>query len=220
MSSSSDASARARVHHEHDVHASLHVLPELRTFASTFDVRRVGIPEDLLDEALQAARVEGYDAGRAEAFEAAELELRERRAAQQESIDDARHALETATTGMIAMQSSLDARLADRVGDVAFAVAEALVGRELATATDPGRDAIARALALAPARVAVTVRLHPDDLGHGGGLGGDEAGRNLSLVGDPTLSRGDSVVELDTGEIDASIGAALERVRRALEGES
>jgi flagellar assembly protein FliH len=65
-----------------------------------------------------------------------------------------------------------------------------------------------------PPAAAVTVRLHPEDralldltvL----------AGRPVSLVDDPALTRGDAVVETETGVVDATVGAALDRVREVL----
>src|SRR3989442_1333917 len=45
----------------------------------------------------------------------------------------------------------------------AFALAEAILGRELAVATEPGREAIARVLTVAPGGRPVTVRLNPYD---------------------------------------------------------
>ncbi len=89
-----------------------------------------------------------------------------------------------------------------------------MLGREVALAAEPAADAMRRALALLPAAGAVTVRLHPQD----------RAGLDLSsfgdyavrLVDDPALNRGDAVVETDTGIVDATVGAALTRVREVL----
>jgi flagellar biosynthesis/type III secretory pathway protein FliH len=79
-------------------------------------------------------------------------------------------------------------------------------------------DVLARELTLAPADVAaiaagaleryaadspVSVRVHPDECSALSGL-------DLTAIGDPGLRRGDVVVDLHSGTIDASLGARLE----------
>ena len=89
---------------------------------------------------------------------------------------------------------------------------EAVLDRELALAKNPGRDAVTRALALAPNGDAV-VRLNPADVKT---LGSVSFGRELSVVADPSVEPAGAVVEVGACRIDAQIGTALERVRDAL----
>jgi flagellar assembly protein FliH len=98
----------------------------------------------------------------------------------------------------------------------AFTLAEAVVGRELALAVNPGRDAVARALALSPDGVELTLRLNPDDAAV---LDADSlpAGRAVTVIADATLAAGDCVADAGWSHIDARIGTALDRVRAVLE---
>ena len=99
----------------------------------------------------------------------------------------------------------------------AFAVAEAVVGRELVLATDPGRDAVARALALAPEGLDLTLRLNPE---YAAALSADAlpAGRAITVVADPAVAPGDCIADAGWTRVDARIAPALERVRAVLDG--
>jgi flagellar assembly protein FliH len=95
-------------------------------------------------------------------------------------------------------------------------IAEGLLGHELRHADARGRDAIARALALAPEAGLVVARLHPDDLA---GLPEPEnlfPGRDVRVVADSTLNPGDAIVDVGACRVDARLGEALERVREVL----
>ena len=104
------------------------------------------------------------------------------------------------------------AQIEDDLAAAALTIAEAVIGRELALADAPGQDAIARALALAPAGDAI-VRLHPDDVATAGG----DFGRELTILADPTVEPGGCIVEIGACTIDAQISTALDRVREALQ---
>jgi flagellar assembly protein FliH len=117
------------------------------------------------------------------------------------------------------VEASLRAEFEAAAVDAALALAEAIVGRELAIATDPGRDAIVRALAVAPAGPeSVLVRLHPTDRSRLGDLHDLALGREVSVVSDPTLAAGDCVVTIGSTDVDATVAAALDRARAALGG--
>jgi flagellar assembly protein FliH len=184
-----------------------------------------GALQRLAERSRDAGRAQGYAAGWAEgrtvALAQAELAERDRAAgreaahaqvlaAQQCAVD----ALAKAAEHYAGASTDLLEALADQAFDLALRIAEAVIGRELETAADPGGDALRRALTLVPPAAAVTVRLHPEDralldltvL----------AGRPVSLVDDPALTRGDAVVETETGVVDATVGAALDRVREVL----
>jgi flagellar assembly protein FliH len=112
-----------------------------------------------------------------------------------------------------------EVELADRAVELGLQIAEAVLDRELAAVDDPAAEALRRALVAVPADVAVTVRLHPADLAtldEAGAAGEALRGRSVGYVADGTLSRGDAVVETETGVVDAGLSSALVRVREVL----
>lgn len=179
----------------------------------------------LAEQTRSAARAQGYAAGWAEgrrAFAAqvatAEAELVARTAAEQ---DRARAEHRAATKALANAVEAAEAevrrtrdRLAEQAVTLALEIAEAVIGRELQVATDPGGDALRRALTSLPLDVPVTVRLHPADRAQlDPAVLGD---RPVHLVDDPSLRRGDTVVETDQQVVDATIEAAVARVRQVL----
>src|SRR6476646_4364035 len=101
--------------------------------------------------------------------------------------------------------------------EASTAVAEALVGHHLEVADCPAREAVERALSLAPAGGVAVVRLHPDDVDAVAARGPLAPDRSLTLVPDPQVERGGCVVDAGERRIDGQIGPALERVRAVLE---
>lgn len=108
------------------------------------------------------------------------------------------------------------ATLADETVSLALAIAESVIGRELATATDPGRDALVRALAMAPDRGPAVARFHPDDAERLGDVAAISGGRPIELIADAAVERGGCIVDVGPARIDGQLGAALERVRAEL----
>ncbi len=98
----------------------------------------------------------------------------------------------------------------------AMQIAEVIVGHVLADPDGRGRDAIARALALAPVHGDVTARLHPADIAVLGDPDDLAPGRVLVIVPDPSLSPGDCVVDVASCRVDARVSAAIERAREVL----
>lgn len=174
---------------------------------------------DRIDVAVETGRAAGFDAGFAAGRAAGIDEAR----AEQAAVTEAHRArlaamlqvAETAISGALDAVATAAETAAHATVDAAFAVAEAVVGRELVLATDPGRDAVSRALALSPDGVEVTVRLHPADAAPL--LDDLPAGRALRVVADPAVAPGDCVAEAGWTTIDARIGTALDRVRAVLE---
>lgn len=179
----------------------------------------------LAERSHQAARAQGYATGWAEgrrvalARAAEEAETVRRAAAADQARRDAEHA--QALNALDAAVASLDARLAEALGvladqvvPAALELAEAIVGREVATAADPGADALRRALTEIDPSVPVTVRMHPAD--HGLLDPALLEGRPVTLVVDASLSRGDAVAETPDHVVDATLATALERVREVL----
>ncbi len=179
----------------------------------------------LAESTRDAARAQGYAAGWAqgrraylEAAEAAEAERGVRQAADRARAaaerDAATAALGRAVAGSQARVEQAWAELADQAVTLAVRIAEAILAREVATSPDAGADALRRALTEVPALVPVTVRMHPADRA---ALDLDVLeGRPVGFVDDPALARGDAVVETEHGVVDATVAAALERVREVL----
>lgn len=177
-------------------------------------------------ESLEArARVSGHAAGYAAGLKAAAIELARRTAAleaeaQRSALENARRIAEALAT-VDAATRALDARLApvliqaqDALAAASVDIAEAIIGRELASAPDSALSALKRALNHAETDAVVTVRMNPADLA---ALDDDtRAAVGVGLHADASLSPGDAVAELPNGYLDARIGAALDRVRAAL----
>lgn len=188
--------------------------------------QRVSLPPEVAERLAAQARAAGYAIGWAEGRRAADEEtqrLREELSTQaREALDAQAVASANALRAVAAAASRLEERTARIAADLeaqlveaAFALAEALVGHELAASTDPGRDALRRALALAPQGRPALVRLHPDDAATMSGSSTVD-GRDVVVVADASLSRGDAIVDCDSTNIDARIDAALRRAREAL----
>lgn len=168
----------------------------------------------LAESTRTAARSQGYAVGWAEgrraAREAADAEARAH--AETRRLDGERHAiehrdavraLELAAARLHQTVQEVCARLEDEATTLAYALTEAIVGSAVGDI-----DAIRRALALAPTDELVAIRVHPDDAGL------DPAG--CRVIADPSLSRGDALVEYDDHVLDLRIATALDRVREAL----
>ena len=179
----------------------------------------------IAERSHQAARAQGYAIGWAEGRRVAlaraeeEAEAVRREADEARAGRDAEHrhamaALDAAAQELGArLQEAVDA-LAEQAVHAALELTRAVLGREVATAADPGADAIRRAMAMVDPTVPVTVRLHPEDRATL-----DPAvleGRTVTVVDDPALARGDAVAETEDILVDATIAAALERVREVL----
>ncbi|MGZ4461019.1 MAG: FliH/SctL family protein [Nocardioidaceae bacterium] len=180
--------------------------------------------QHLAERTHRVARAQGYAAGWAEgrrvADERAATAERDTAARTRQVAEGAvaqqrlaAAALERAAADARDAFAALHADLAEQAVAFALELAEQVVGRELATAADPGADAIRRAVAGLAAEPVVAVRLHPDDLA---ALDRGVLGAATTYVADPTLARGDAVVETDTGFVDATVRGALDRAREVL----
>lgn len=181
------------------------------------------------DSDSDAARAAGWAAGWAAGSRAAA----EAGALQRHTIDEAQRTAELVRSARTDAALTLLGRAAEAItrqlvpvlaqatatlDDGAVTLAQAVLGRELADSDDGGRLALARALSLPPDVEVQTVRVHPLDLQVliGAGVMADlPAG--VELVADRNLSPGDAVAEFPDGFLDARIGTAVERARRALE---
>ena len=179
----------------------------------------------IAERAHDTARAQGFAAGWAEGLRASLVRTAAARDEQAEAfeqqhrralaeLDAAVGALATAVQQCQESTRTLRAELSDRALDLALQIAEMVLDREVALASDPAGDALRRALATIPDDVPLVVRLHPDDLA---ALGDAVlAGRAATLVTDSGLSRGDAVVETEDGFVEADLAGALARVREVL----
>ena len=185
----------------------------------------------VVDRARRAAEAAGRAAGHAEGYAAglvAASEVAQRTAAQvraeSEAAERQRDAhlartaelLLTAAEAFRTREQLVLAEVEDTVVALALSIARTVLGRELAASADPGADAIARALALAPDDGAVTVRLHPDDVLALGDLSCTAPGRALVVIADAAVEPGGCVAEAAGRSVDTQVGPALARVAAVL----
>ena len=169
---------------------------------------------------LEAGRSAGFEVGYAEGWEAAHAEAREQAHQASARLDSALAALEAACLGATSAFTERRDQLERSVTAFAFELVQTLVGRELALAAHPGRDAVARALAADAGGLPATVRLHPEDaeaLGDADAESGALATtRAVTIVSDSTVAPGGALVEIGDATIDGQLTTALQRVREVL----
>ncbi len=165
-----------------------------------------------IDRVLAQARRQGMAEGRAEGFAAAEAA-----AASQLSADRTRlaAAVDRALDALSRRETEVESRMVREVAELALEIVGAILDREVSVADDPGAEAIARCLTLAPADGDLVARLHPDDAENVGQVAG-LLDRQLKVVADPSLQPGDAIVTVDSSTIDARRSTAIERVRALL----
>ncbi|MDP5226342.1 MULTISPECIES: FliH/SctL family protein [Arthrobacter] len=187
----------------------------------------------LLYPALHAAgEAEGFTRGHAAGYAAglrkaeaqarilrAELDARHHAAVEEgrERLAQSLALLETAARALHARTAPVLAEADAGLAAAALALAGAVIGRELSDAQAGAKAALGRALSAPAAGTAIAIRLHPEDLALLEAEGATTEG--TALVPDPTLGRGDAVVDYPDGELDARIGSALARAAAALSGE-
>jgi flagellar assembly protein FliH len=190
-----------------------------------------GVPDDLLAEARLAARAAGYAAGWASGIQAARVvadaEAHAARAETERVGFERRERLQQAFTALDDAARALERRavpaaeeLEELIITSALAIAEQLVGHSLRNDPDRAPAALARALSLAPAGEALTVRVCAADYAvlSAGGADKPVAGteRAIELVADDALQPGDAVVSTGATVVDARVSAGLTRVREVL----
>lgn len=184
--------------------------------------------KDETPEVRERARVQGHAAGYAAGRKAATETLATDRAALRteadrvlgEQIDGLRSALDAVRQAATELNTQTTMSLEgteEAVLSAAIEIAGMILGRAISEDHEGAAvAALRRALeAAGPAPVRV-VRMHPDDLELVSMVGADEPG--LQLRADHRVARGDAMVDLPDGVVDASIASAVERVRRALVG--
>lgn len=180
-----------------------------------------------LDRLREQAHTEGFAAGHAEGLRAAEAVVAEAERNAQQQFAEIQARWERRLVSAVAALEAGARRfeeaavpVADEVRETilgaAMTLVEDLLGRELAVATDPGVDALRRALTLCPDDAPVVVRLHPDDLAEIAPEALAELPGTVTVLGDDRIERAGAVAETGPRRIDAQVGAALERVQAVL----
>jgi flagellar assembly protein FliH len=178
----------------------------------------------LFPDALEAGDAEGsahaaaYEAGYADGRREAEKEARDAERALLTRVERAVSALRRSTDAARSAYEERSAELERAVPPFAFDLLEALFGRESELAVNPGRDAIARALALDEGTLPAVARLSPGDAATIGELADLAPSRSLTVVADPSVEPGGALVEIGSTTIDSQLSRALERVRAVLAG--
>ncbi|HEY7948622.1 MAG TPA: FliH/SctL family protein [Acidimicrobiales bacterium] len=149
---------------------------------------------------------EGFQAGLADAAAGDEAA----RTAQVCRLSDA-----LITTAVAARSHRADAvSLAEHEAvELAFELAETLLGRELSLSPSLSIEAVKRAVALVPKGEDLVVRLHPGDVITPDELQAIVADASVRVVIDPEVEPGGCVVEAGPCRIDAQVGPAMERAR-------
>jgi flagellar assembly protein FliH len=162
-----------------------------------------------LDRARLEASARGYADGLAAGRDEALAEVRER-------ANELLLQLDAAVQAQRATQVRSFDELSGDVARFAYATVDALLGRELALAQNPVRDAVEHALRFVPHRTSALVLVHPDDLDLIGAVGDLGGTRAVEVLGDASVQPGGCIVRAGDCEIDAQINAALDRVRDVL----
>jgi flagellar assembly protein FliH len=160
----------------------------------------------------------GYDAGYADGQRDAEEAARDVEREGIARVDNAVTALSRSVDAARSAYEERSAQLESAVPRFAFALLEALFDRESVLAVDPGREAVARALALDESYLPAVARLSPADAGTIGEFADLALSRPLTVVADPTVESGGAMVEIGSTTIDSQLSRALERVRAVIVG--
>jgi flagellar assembly protein FliH len=192
---------------------ALHRLLHSPAVPTTYTSRRPDL--ETIEEISAAAARQGYDAGFAEGLARATTEAAERREEMSQQVAASVAVLSHAVSAAQQAAAQVRAEVEAAAPKLAFALLEAMLGRETQLADAPGRDAITRVLALNEGAEPVLVRLHPVDMG---ALDGVDLGRDVRLVADPAIEPGGALAEIGSGILDGQLGAALDRVKKILFG--
>ena len=211
MSSLSRQSAKARVLRDVSV-----VSPADLGQVSARVARTLVVAPELIEGAIRDGNRAGYDDGYSSGYADGLAEARARTEDLATRLAGLFPQLNDAAAALYARESTARVDIEDQVINVAFEIAQVLVGHELTHSEQRGRDALARALAFAPDQGHVVARLHPDDLAAIGDPAELAPGRSLAGVPDAGLRPGDCLIDVAGCRIDARLDATLERIRAVL----
>lgn len=184
---------------------------------------------NLLDDSFEKAIAPKTAADRMEAERAAAIAqgyqdgLLRAKAEVEAAMDDSNKRVQRALAALCDAVETFDQRQTVALADVddaiamgALAIASAVLQRELNTMSDPGAEAIIRAIALAPNRGEVIARLHPEDAQTLNMDSVSTGSRTVRVVADPKVEPGGCIVDAGELRVDAQISSALDNVRTAL----
>lgn len=139
---------------------------------------------------------------------------------EREGLSSATKALVSAAHQLAGLIAEVRAAAEEELAELAVLIAEKILGREIEGGGYEIRSIVSRVLSEVPVKEDVTVRLHPGDLAacqrlwaETGDL--EESALSARLVGDPSLGRGECVVETAAGSAEAMVASQLAMVREA-----
>ncbi len=199
-------------------------------------VGAAAVPDSLVHAAREKASREGFAAGYAAGLEASRLAIGQDRAAATAARDlaaegaaaevaDVVRAVQAAARRLEDESATIASTLVDRTFAAVEALTTAVLGHALETGEDSAMHAVRRALQPLPGAGPVVLSLSPRDAdvvlaalasAEVRGLDPLGAGREVAVVAQPGLTRGDAVATSGVTEVDARLDASWQRALRAL----
>jgi len=137
--------------------------------------------------------------------------------AERVALARARGALETAAARLADLQAQVLAEAEDHLLDLAVEIARKVIAQEIEAGRCDIEPIVRQALDRAPPKRECVVHLHPDDLAALEKAGDGVADlAHLRLVTDPSVGRGECVLETAEGTVEARTDDRLHHVRAAM----
>ena len=174
---------------------------------------------EMLDEDKAEAIRQGFELGYAEGQAKAAGEAFAARGEAKEKAHTAFAALASAVCSVQEAENALRAEINTTVPRMVFALLEQLLARESELATNPGREAIVRAIGLDEGIQPVVIRMNPVDIETIGEVADISLGRDICIVADSFVEPGGALAEIGRSTVDAQLGSALDRVKQVLLGQ-
>jgi len=138
-----------------------------------------------------------------------------------ERIDSLSEAISQASKRLLQAEDSWKKHWETRVVQLAIAIAERVIRREVGHAPNIPQTLVCEALELAAGSNRIKIRLHPQDVEFVGDSIESVGARNpeinpMEFVADESISRGGCLVETQFGEIDQRIETQLARIEEEL----
>ena len=159
---------------------------------------------------------EGYEKGYEVGLAAAKASFGQEREAFVAEANSSMAALEAAIERLRNAEEELRREIQKVFPGVAYILVEEILGREIRSIDDPGREAIIRALSIDATTDDAIVRMNPDDVKTLTDISDLKAHREIEVVIDTDIERGGAIVSVGKATLDARLSTALERVRKTL----